>query len=116
MKKLLVVVVGVFFAVLVMFLWSGRVDTVSSNRELITKCSFNIKGMHCSSCAAMVKKTLDEIQGVEEAEASFASKKGIVSFNSNKTKFDDIRIAIASLGYKTYDQKCDHQQLLNISK
>ena len=37
--------------------------------------TLSIEGMHCSSCSALIEKSLRRVSGVEEAQVNFASEK-----------------------------------------
>jgi len=39
-----------------------------------TLTKLNIAGMHCSSCALLIKKSLESVPGVKEAEVNYATK------------------------------------------
>ncbi|HIH09637.1 MAG TPA: heavy-metal-associated domain-containing protein [Candidatus Diapherotrites archaeon] len=61
--------------------------------------SFQVEGMHCKSCKALIEMALGEIEGVSDASADFV--KGTV-----KAKFADenslkaARVAIEKEGYR----------------
>jgi len=59
------------------------------------------KGMHCPSCEMLVKDSLEDLDGVEKAEADF--KSGIVSvdFDDSKIGLDKIKSIIKEEGYDT---------------
>ncbi|MBR9691590.1 heavy-metal-associated domain-containing protein [Candidatus Woesearchaeota archaeon] len=58
------------------------------------------KGMHCSSCEMLVKDSLEELDGVEKAEANFKSGIIGVNFDENKVTESNILKIIKSEGYK----------------
>src|SRR3990167_9560316 len=41
----------------------------------MTRVSLDIQGMHCSSCAALIEKSLKKVDGVKEANVNFAVEK-----------------------------------------
>ena len=59
----------------------------------------NISGMHCASCAMLIKKSLQIVPGVEDASVNYATKKAIVKYDSTKSNLDDLKSAIRSAGY-----------------
>jgi P-type Cu+ transporter len=42
--------------------------------------TYNIKGMHCASCAAIIEKTLKKVAGVHQVQANFGTETAKVSF------------------------------------
>ncbi len=61
---------------------------------------FSIEGMHCGSCAALIKETLEETEGVVQARVSFDNKKAFVEYDPNKLETNDIKEIVSELGYK----------------
>lgn len=61
--------------------------------------TFKVKGMHCSSCETILKESIEEIPGVEKAEAS--TKKGSVTVTFDPKKADETKFkpAIEKEGY-----------------
>jgi copper chaperone CopZ len=57
-------------------------------------------GMHCPSCEMLIKDSLEELDGVDKAEASY--KSGIVSvdFDSKRVTKEDIVEIINNEGYE----------------
>lgn len=64
------------------------------------KAEFHIDGMHCDSCAALIKETLEETAGVEAADVSFDGKTAVVNFDRNVVQQQTIIEKIQDLGYK----------------
>jgi Cu+-exporting ATPase len=63
----------------------------------ITK--LNISGMHCASCALLIKKSLESVPGVSEAQVNYATKKAIVRSDSSLVDNSAIEKAVISAGY-----------------
>lgn len=63
------------------------------------KLKLTIEGMHCSSCASNVEKSLKKVSGVKEANVSLMLKKGTVECDE-KVSDDEIKKAVARAGYK----------------
>lgn len=59
-----------------------------------------VKGMHCSSCASMIRKTVRKIDGVEEAQVSLETGHVTVLFDPAKKPVEDVVRAINKMGYK----------------
>lgn len=63
------------------------------------KAEFHIDGMHCDSCASLIKETLEETAGVESADVNFGGKTAVVSFDQNVVQQKTIVEKIQDLGY-----------------
>jgi Cu+-exporting ATPase len=59
-----------------------------------------VEGIHCSSCASMISKTVRKIDGVEEAQVSLETGQVTVLFDSTKRPLKDVVAAINRMGYK----------------
>lgn len=62
-----------------------------------------VKGIHCSSCVSMIRKTVKKIDGVEEAQVSLETGQVTVSFDSTKRPLKDVVTAINKMGYKVVE-------------
>lgn len=60
---------------------------------------YNIKGMHCASCASIIEKTLKKIDGVESIEVNPGTEKAKISFDLSKTNPEAFSKHIEPLGY-----------------
>ena len=63
----------------------------------------NISGMHCASCALLIKKSLQTVPGVEDVSVNYATKKAVVKYDSDQSNLDDLKSAIRSAGYNVSD-------------
>ena len=64
------------------------------------RTAFSITGMHCTSCANIIERSLKKIPGVKEANVSYASEKARVTYNGNLVTTDQIKKTIKNAGYK----------------
>ena len=62
--------------------------------------SVRIKGMHCGNCAKSIQRGLEELDGVESVEASFAEENAKISFDPEKVSLDDIEEELIEMGYE----------------
>ena len=51
-----------------------------------SRISLSISGMHCSSCAGLIERSLKKVSGVTLANVNFAAEKAMVDFDSSKSK------------------------------
>ena len=63
------------------------------------KAEFHITGMHCDSCAALIKETLEETSGVRDADVSFGGKTAVVDFDQNVVQQKTLIRKIQDAGY-----------------
>ena len=64
------------------------------------KAEFHIKGMHCESCAADIKETLEDTAGVREADVTFSGKTAVVEFDEETVQQTTLIKKIQDLGYQ----------------
>jgi copper chaperone CopZ len=69
-----------------------------------TKTTFTVSG-NCEMCKATIEKSAKSIAGVSNAIWDIETKKLSVTYDTTKTKVDDIHKAIAKSGYDTDKQK-----------
>ncbi|HEV2705825.1 MAG TPA: cation transporter [Pyrinomonadaceae bacterium] len=63
------------------------------------RAEFHIKGMHCESCAADIKETLEETAGVQSADVTFNGKTAVVEFDDATVQQTTLIKKIQDLGY-----------------
>ena len=73
------------------------VEALSEKRK---KISLSLFGMHCSSCAGVIEKSLKKVQGVNDARVNFAAEKAVVTYDSVIVKEEDLLKAVEKTGYK----------------
>jgi len=67
-----------------------------------------VKGIHCSSCVSMIRKTVRKIDGVEEAQVNLETGQVTVVFDSTKRPVKDVVTAINKMGYKVVENDSTH--------
>jgi Cu+-exporting ATPase len=72
-------------------------ETKKSN--IVTK-EFRAKGTTCNSCAEIIKRQALKVEGVKQADFDYATEKGSVTFDENKTSLKDIFAKIEKKGYE----------------
>jgi len=65
-----------------------------------TRIEIPIEGMSCSSCAATIKHTLSDLNGVTNVIVSLKNKKASLQYNPLKISLDSIGQSIDKVGYK----------------
>lgn len=68
------------------------------------KAKIKISGMHCASCALNVEKSLNELEGVDEARVNFGTEKATVEYDSNKVKLQELEDTVENAGYRVMNE------------
>lgn len=64
-----------------------------------------ITGMHCASCAVVIEKELQKMDGIESASVNYATEKASLSFDKTKVNFENIRAVVKKAGYDLMDDE-----------
>lgn len=70
------------------------------NSQITTKIKMAVNGMSCMGCVANVKKTIQELAGVQEVTVSLEAKEAIVTFVNAKIEPEQIQEAVNKKGFK----------------
>ena len=62
--------------------------------------SFAVKGMHCSSCAGLIERTLKKIEGVTEGSANYATESLELTFSGLPADPQVLARTLKPLGYE----------------
>ncbi|MCG2692358.1 cation transporter, partial [Microgenomates group bacterium] len=60
--------------------------------------SFNITGMHCSSCANILTKAISKVPGVISARVTYATETAVIEYHPDKINWPALKKAVSSLG------------------
>ncbi|MBS3159730.1 copper-translocating P-type ATPase [Candidatus Woesearchaeota archaeon] len=66
------------------------------------KTIISIKGMHCASCATLITKRLNKVNGVKKAIVNFSTEKAAIEYDSDKINEQNFLKEIKNLGYTGY--------------
>lgn len=66
----------------------------------MTQDTYEVRGMHCASCSAIITRTLQKLPGVEKIDVNVATEKANVQFDSAVTTLEMMNQAIGKLGYE----------------
>lgn len=64
------------------------------------RVNLSLIGMHCSSCANIIERSLKKVPGVNQANVNFAAEKAQITFDPSKAKMTDLVSAVQKAGYK----------------
>jgi copper chaperone CopZ len=62
------------------------------------KITYNLKGMHCNSCAILIERELKD--KVNDVSASYSKEKVEIDFDPDKISEKEIKAKIEELGYE----------------
>lgn len=66
---------------------------------------FEVKGMHCASCSAIVEKTIGELDGVKSVAVSLLLNTAEVEYDEDKISPKQIAKAVKAAGFPTSVKK-----------
>ncbi|MGM0462972.1 MAG: heavy metal translocating P-type ATPase, partial [Fibrobacterota bacterium] len=66
------------------------------------KITARVSGMSCASCAATVEKTVQQLNGVEQAQINFAAEKMTIRYDSSRISFEEISRTVSRAGYSLH--------------
>ena len=64
--------------------------------------SFDIRGMHCASCALTIERALSREKGVKAANVSYVGNKASVEYDGKKTDEKRLVERVNKIGYKAF--------------
>ncbi len=71
--------------------------------------TFPVVGMHCASCASLIKKRLEKLDGVESCVVNYATENAKVSYDASKTSVSQMNKEIDKLGYSLQETHSMHE-------
>ncbi len=66
---------------------------------MMTSYTYQIRGMHCASCASIIEKTLKKVEGVHSVEVNYGTEAVKISYDEAKTNPEQLSGNIEPLGY-----------------
>ncbi|HML05783.1 MAG TPA: copper ion binding protein, partial [Methanobacterium sp.] len=73
--------------------------------EVKKKAEIKVSGMGCASCALNIEKTLNEVEGVDEANVNFGTERATVKYDPDRVKLSELEKAIEDVGYGVLNEK-----------
>lgn len=64
-----------------------------------------VGGMHCVMCANAVRRAVKKLDGVQDADVSYASESAKIIYDENKTSLKAISKAVKKAGYRLVEDK-----------
>ncbi len=69
------------------------------------KVEIKVSGMNCASCALNVKKSLNKLEGVEEAHVNIGTEKATVEYDFEKLNLPKLEKAVEEAGFSVVNEK-----------
>lgn len=66
--------------------------------------TFDVKGMHCASCAANIQKKIGKLDGVQTCEVNYGTETAKILYDPKKIDTSDMNHAVDKLGYELHPQ------------
>ena len=79
----------------------------------MNKETFQIENMSCASCVSKIETALNAIEGIQQANINFATKKATVEFSSETVSLAQITSVVDKLGYKAIHIKSNEDNREN---
>jgi Cu+-exporting ATPase len=74
------------------------------------RVQLSLSGMHCSSCALIIEKSLNKVPGIKEAHVNFAAEKALVTYDESMVKKESFLDTVKKTGYSaTFIDEKDSQ-------
>lgn len=61
--------------------------------------SLPISGMHCASCASIIKRTIEKIDGVTSCSVNYGTEKAEINYDAQKVTIPEMSKSIEKYGY-----------------
>lgn len=66
--------------------------------------TFDVKGMHCASCAANIKKKIGKMEWVDSCEVNYGTETARISYDPKKVDVSHMNHTVDKLGYTLHPQ------------
>lgn len=66
--------------------------------------TFVVEGMNCNHCVMHVKKALEGVPGVENAEVSLEPANAVITYDASRFDFETAQKAVEEVGYRLVRQ------------
>jgi Cu2+-exporting ATPase/Cu+-exporting ATPase len=73
--------------------------------------TYQVKGMHCASCAGIIEKTFKKTEGVYSASANYGNESVKVSFDESKVSAENLSKKIEPFGYSLITETAESMNM-----
>ncbi|MFZ2206579.1 MAG: heavy metal translocating P-type ATPase [Microgenomates group bacterium] len=78
---------------------SPAISMNSGETNTSKRISLSLSGMHCTSCALIIEKSLKKIPGVKEANVNFSAEKALITYDELTAKKESFIDVVKQTGY-----------------
>lgn len=98
---------------------------VANGHQTNQRINLSLFGMHCSSCANIIERSLKKVPGVSQANVNFAAEKASIVYDETQANLPAFLAAVAQAGYKAevvdakdndYDRRKREQEIKSYSE
>lgn len=82
-------------------------DSANDDAEVTAEATLRIEGMSCGKCASHLASTLEEVEGIVEADVSFDDDEATVRYDADQVEPDSLVDTVE----ETHDNKFDAELL-----
>jgi periplasmic mercuric ion binding protein len=103
---------GLLATVITFFVFAANAQNAATTKENPRKMEVTIKTtVECALCKKNLESKLGKFKGVRTVTADFAKKEVQVVYNSKKVTVEEIKKAIADIGYDADEVKANNKML-----
>ena len=73
--------------------------TTQNSKASHQRIQLSLSGMHCSSCAGLIERSLKKVPGVTEAQVNFTAEKASVLLDESQTPREKLIDVVKKIGY-----------------
>ncbi|MDD3285091.1 MAG: heavy metal translocating P-type ATPase [Patescibacteria group bacterium] len=70
----------------------------------MVKKNYPVQGMHCASCAQIIKSRLEKIPGINKADISYASEQAQIEFKGEAVALTSLNDELKKIGYSLQEE------------
>ena len=80
------------------------------------KVDFKIGGMTCASCAKVIERAVNKLDGIENINVNVATERATINYDISKLKLTQVRNTIEKAGYKVLEKSESQNENLDEDK
>lgn len=73
----------------------------AAQTEGLQIATLKVSNMYCAACPTIVRRTLEDVDGVVKADVSYRTNKATVTFDPTKSSSSQLAATVSDLGYPT---------------
>jgi copper chaperone CopZ len=77
-----------------------KLPFLQSTKSDASTVTFQLSGLHCTSCSLNIDSALEDLPGVHDSSTSYAKSKTTIKYDPSAADLDQLKKTIESLGYQ----------------